>query len=122
MANVRKIKIDGDDYDLAETKGFIPSAAEAITLPTTAESAITLEYDAILYFSMGATNGGKSSIYINGQEYIIAYTYGSIDHDHTGGSFYLFKGDVIYRTGGEAEISALYIRYFKQRNYNDRES
>jgi hypothetical protein len=102
-------------FDMAEyiRKQNVLSEWEDITLPTSVETAITMQYDGIICATLKGKAGNTFDIYVNGIP-----LYSSVSRDTVTVPFK--KGDTVYcvLTGSTTETN--YVRYYKLRDYTGR--
>jgi hypothetical protein len=102
-------------FDMAEyiRNQNVLSEWEDITLPTSVETAITMQYDGIICATLKGKAGNTFDIYVNGIP-----LYSSVSRDTVTVPFK--KGDTVYcvLTGSTTETN--YVRYYKLRDYTGR--
>lgn len=113
------------DKDLYATKGYIRdqnvlSEWEAITLPTTAATAITMDYDGYIQISANALSSGQCYARLivndtaigNGNTYTADFTINE--------QIYVQKGDVVYLNVLRMTVNSTKARFYKLRDYTGR--
>jgi hypothetical protein len=108
--------------DIYATKGYIRdqnvlSEWEAITIPTSAATAITMDYDGELYICIGTPNGTYIYIYINGVSFNIGESPSSAGGNNITNFIPVKKGDVVYVS--KSPLNAK-VAYYKLRDYTGR--
>lgn len=89
---------------------------ETITIPTTAATAITMEYDGELYVNMGTSAGSFGYIYINGTQFAIGEAPSGGGGNNITFTILVKRGDVIY----QSRSGSCKVAYYKLRDYTGR--
>ena len=117
IVSTKETAADGSNvYDYINgmlTKENLLSEWEDITIPTSAETAMTMQYDGFISVR-GATGSGNSVLYINDVDFLN----NSYDSDSNDIPYPVKKGDVIY--GSNLASSKSMAAFYKQRYYGGR--